>query len=64
MDVDTHYDKDNDMLDIVFGLPQKAITEQVDDRVYLRLCPESEEIVGMVIIPFTKWFAEKVRWQY
>ena len=44
------YDKDNDIMDISFGKPKVAISEEADDDIVVRIDPKSREILGFTII--------------
>ncbi len=50
------YDAEHDMLLVTIGSPQEAITEQIDDRLYARIDPDSSKIVGFTITAFQKGF--------
>jgi len=50
------YDAEHDMLLVTIGNPQEAITEQIDDRLYARIDPDSLKIVGFTITAFQKGF--------
>ena len=46
------YNKDADELNISLGKPQKAISLEVDDEIYVRLHPKTKEILGFTILHF------------
>lgn len=46
------YNKDADELNISLGRPQKAISLEVADEVYVRLHPKTKQIVGFTILSF------------
>lgn len=46
------YNKEADELNISLGKPQKAISLEVGDEVYLRLHPKTKEILGFTILHF------------
>ena len=53
------YDSDDDILDIIIGpSAQEAISIEQEDEVFLRIHPESREIVGMTILGFKKYLLE------
>jgi len=53
------YGKDNDIMDISFGKPKEAISEEVNDDIVVRIDPHSKEIVGFTIINFTSVFLKR-----
>lgn len=53
------YDKDNDIMDISFGKPKAAISEEVDEDIVVRVDPNSREILGFTIINFTNVFLKR-----
>lgn len=46
------YNKDADELHISLGKPQKAISLEVGDEVYVRLHPKTKKILGFTILHF------------
>lgn len=46
------YNKDADELNISLGKPQKAISLEVGDEVYVRLHPKTKKILGFTILHF------------
>jgi len=50
------YDSEHDMLLVTIGAPQEALTEQVSKRLYVRVDPETDKIVGMTITSFRGGF--------
>jgi uncharacterized protein YuzE len=50
------YDDEGDILDVSIGEPQVAISKEVEDDFFLRVRPDSGEVVGFSIINFRKWF--------
>lgn len=46
------YNKDADELNISLGKPQKAISLEVGDEIYVRLHPKTKEILGFTILHF------------
>ena len=57
--IDIGYDAEFDMLLVTIGSAQEAITEQIDDQVYIRLDPETLKIVGLTVTAFKELFLEK-----
>ena len=49
-----HYDSEADVLYISFGEPRPAEGLDIGDGTILRVDPETEEIVGLTILDFTK----------
>ena len=47
----------SDELNIHFGEPRPAISREIDDEVYLRLDPETRDIVGVTVLHFRQRFA-------
>jgi uncharacterized protein YuzE len=52
------YDDEGDILDISIGDPEKAISKEVEDALFLRVNPVSGEVVGFSILNFRKWFKD------
>ncbi|OGW14775.1 MAG: hypothetical protein A3G93_09880 [Nitrospinae bacterium RIFCSPLOWO2_12_FULL_45_22] len=53
------YDSDDDILEIVIGPSAKeAISVEQEDEVFLRIDPETKEIVGMTILGFKNYLFE------
>lgn len=46
------YNKDADELNISIGKPQKAISMEVGEEIYVRLNPKTKEILGFTILHF------------
>jgi len=46
------YNKEADELNISLGNPQKAISLEVDDEIYVRLHPKTKQILGFTILHF------------
>lgn len=53
------YDKDGDIMDISFGKPKMAISEEVDDDIVVRMDPDTKEVVGFTIINFVSVFLKR-----
>jgi hypothetical protein len=53
------YNKEADELNISIGKPQKAISLEVGEEIYVRLHPTSKEIVGFTILHFEERSAAK-----
>ncbi|MCS6805813.1 MAG: DUF2283 domain-containing protein [Acidobacteriota bacterium] len=47
----------SDELNIHFGEPRPAISREIDDEIYLRLDPETREVVGLTVLHFRQRFA-------
>jgi uncharacterized protein YuzE len=52
------YDDEGDILDISIGDPEKAISREVEEDLFLRVNPVSGEVVGFSILNFRKWFKD------
>ncbi len=52
------YDDEGDILDISLGEPEEAISEEVEDDLFIRIDPISGEIVGFSMLNFRKWFKD------
>ncbi|MCI2425358.1 DUF2283 domain-containing protein [Candidatus Acetothermia bacterium] len=52
------YDGDGDILDVSIGEPEDAISREVEDDFFLRVRPDSNEVVGFSILNFRKWFKD------
>ena len=50
------YDKEGDILDISVGQPEKAISEEVAEDIFVRLEPKTRKILGFMILNFEKRF--------
>jgi uncharacterized protein YuzE len=54
-----HYDSEADVLYISFGEPQPAEGLDIGDGTILRVNPETDEVVGLTILDFSKRVDEK-----
>jgi len=54
------YDKEGDILDVSLGEPWEAISQEIEDDFFIRVVPDSNEVVGFSILNFEKWFKDKV----
>ncbi|HLF87147.1 MAG TPA: DUF2283 domain-containing protein [Nitrospiria bacterium] len=53
------YDSNDDILDIIIGpSAQEAISVEQEEEVFLRIHPESKEILGITILGFKKYLLE------
>jgi len=50
------YDETGDILDIAIGEPGEAISKEIEDDFFLRVKPDTGEVVGFSILNFRKWF--------
>ena len=50
------YDDEGDVLDVSIGEPETAISKEVEDDFFLRVRPDSGEVIGFSILNFRKWF--------
>jgi len=53
------YDREADVIYISFGKPRKAVSEEIDPYVVVRRDPKTNEILGITITNFTKYFEVK-----
>ncbi len=60
---DYHYYTDSDELDLVINTdkPQPAVSIYVDDDFYLRVNPDTHQVVGATILNASELFAELAR---
>jgi len=52
-----HYDEEADVAYFSVGKPKKAKTIELADDFILRLDPETQEVVGLTVIDFSKHFS-------
>jgi len=52
------YDEEGDILDVSLGEPVEAISKEVEDDFFLRIRPQSGEVVGFSMLNFRKWFKD------
>jgi uncharacterized protein YuzE len=52
------YDETGDILDISIGEPEEAISKEIEDDFFLRVKPDTGEVVGFSILNFRKWFKD------
>jgi uncharacterized protein YuzE len=50
------FDEEGDVLDITIGKPKKAVAKELENDVAVRCDPKTGEIVGIVILNFSKRF--------
>jgi len=50
------YDKEGDILDISFGQPKNAVSEEVSEDIFIRLEPKTKKIIGFMILNFEEKF--------
>lgn len=55
--IEFHYDKEADVMYFSLGMPKKAKTLEITDDFVLRLDPETQEVVGLTIVDFSKHFS-------
>ena len=53
------YDPETDILHIAFGKAKEAISVEQKPEVFVRLDPESKEIVGLTVLGFKNNFLSK-----
>ena len=52
------YDKDGDILDLSLGEPKEAVSREIEDDLFIRIDPETDEVVGILVLNFEKWFED------
>ena len=52
------YDEEGDILDVSIGEPENAISKEVEDDFFLRVKPDTGEVIGFSILNFRKWFKD------
>lgn len=52
------YDDAGDILDVSIGEPPEAISREIEDDFFLRVKPDTGEVVGFSILNFRKWFKD------
>ncbi len=52
------YDEEADVLDVSIGEPESAVSKEVEDDFFLRVKPESGQVIGFSILNFRKWFKD------
>jgi uncharacterized protein YuzE len=57
--VHASYDPEDDLLSVVLGEPVPAITESVDNTLYVRIDPTSRKIVGFEVFDLRSHLAEQ-----
>jgi len=50
------YDKEADVVYLLFGKPTKAEAKEISAGVFARYKPETKELVGLTIVNFSKKF--------
>jgi len=52
------YDREGDVLDISIGEPKEAVSKEIEDDLFIRINPQNNEVVGISILNFEKWFKD------
>lgn len=52
------YTPSSDEMNIHFGKARKAIAKEIEDEVYLRLDPQTREVVGLTVLHFRARFGK------
>jgi uncharacterized protein YuzE len=52
------YDKKGDVLYISIGSPRKAVSQEMDDDILLRVDTETREVVGLTVLNFAERFSD------
>jgi uncharacterized protein YuzE len=50
------YEPSSDELNIHIGEPRPAISKEIDDEIYLRIDPETREVLGLTVLNFRARF--------
>lgn len=50
------YDKDVDTMYLSFGNPTNAVSEEIENGIFARFDPDTEELLGFTVINFLKKF--------
>lgn len=53
------YYKPSDELNIILGEPRDSVLDEIADEIYVRLDPETEEVLGFTILNFEKRTQDK-----
>ncbi len=53
------YDRDGDVVYFAFGEPTEAVGEEIEEGIFARYNPQTEELVGLTIINFSRKFGVK-----
>lgn len=54
--INFHYDREADVMYFSLGMPKKAKTIEIANDFILRLNSENQEVVGLTIVDFSKYF--------
>lgn len=57
--IEFDYDKDVDVMYIVFSKPKDAIAEEISRNVFVRFEPKTKKVVGVTIIGFSKFLKKE-----
>jgi len=49
-----HYDEKGDVLDVSIGEPEEAISKEIKEDFFVRVDPETDEVVGFMMLNFEK----------
>jgi uncharacterized protein YuzE len=58
-DLTLDYDEERDVLYASVGPPRRAVSDEVDDDIWLRYCPPSPTVVGITIVNFRRHFPQQ-----
>ncbi len=53
------YDQETDVIYLSFGEPVPAVSEEIQEGVFARYDPKTEELVGLTVTNFSKKFGIK-----
>ena len=54
--INFYFDDEDDVLDISFGKPRKAVSKELKNDIAIRVDPKTGEVVGITVLNFTKRF--------
>ena len=58
LELKINYDPKADVLYCSFGDPRAAVSVETEEGIVVRLDPETEDVVGMTVLDFSKRFRE------
>jgi len=50
------YDKEADVMYLIFGEPVKAEAEEIEEGIFVRYQPKTKEVAGLTVVNFSKKF--------
>ncbi|HUY12971.1 MAG TPA: DUF2283 domain-containing protein [Terriglobia bacterium] len=58
LELKVNYDPSSDVLYLSYGDPREAISEEIEDGEFLRLDPDTRQVVGVTVVDFSKRFSQ------